>query len=115
MLFVASAGNSHVDTDVTPQFPSSFNNTNILSVAASDSLENLWSHSNFGKNTVQVMLSIGCSLPVGIGDPHLHSLHCLLMSLCMLIHSTHISGKNNESAARGKVARRALQPWLPMG
>ena len=56
VLFVASAGNAHTNTDITPQYPSSLNSSVILSVAASDSLDDLWVNSNWGKNTVQVML-----------------------------------------------------------
>ncbi len=63
VLFVASAGNVHANTDVTPQYPSSLNSSIILSVAASDSLDNLWVNSSWGKNTVQVMLnSVPCLL-----------------------------------------------------
>lgn len=54
-LFVASAGNDGVDTDVTPHYPSSMNNTIVLAVAASTDVDGLWAQSNFGKTTVQMV------------------------------------------------------------
>lgn len=54
ILFVASAGNDGLDTDVTAHYPSSMNNTNVLSVGASDDTDDLWTESNYGKTTVQV-------------------------------------------------------------
>lgn len=56
ILFVASAGNDGLDTDVTPHYPSSMNNTNVLAVGASDSTDDLWTESNYGKTTVQVIM-----------------------------------------------------------
>ena len=53
-LFVASAGNDGVDTDVTAHYPSSMNSSIILAVGASDSTDALWARSNYGKTTVQV-------------------------------------------------------------
>ncbi len=56
ILFVASAGNDGLDTDVTAHYPSSMNNTNVLSVGASDDTDDLWTESNYGKTTVQVTI-----------------------------------------------------------
>lgn len=53
-LFVASAGNDGVDTDTTAHYPSSMNSSIVLAVGASDSSDNLWARSNYGKTTVQV-------------------------------------------------------------
>ena len=54
VLFVASAGNDQADTDNILHLPSNLNSSVVLSVAASDSQDNLWFRSNYGKNTVHV-------------------------------------------------------------
>ena len=68
ILFVASAGNDGLDTDVTAHYPSSMNNTNVLSVGASDDTDDLWTESNYGKTTVQVTIcnsfSTVCIVPL---------------------------------------------------
>jgi subtilisin family serine protease len=52
ILFVAAAGNSSVDNDRTPHFPSSY--PNVMSVAALDRHDQLASFSNFGVKSVMV-------------------------------------------------------------
>jgi subtilisin family serine protease len=54
MLFVAAAGNDSVNTDEEPHYPSSYNNENILSVAAIDNQGNLAGFSNYGFNSVDI-------------------------------------------------------------
>ena len=41
ILFVAAAGNSYVDTDLSPQYPSGYNSENIITVAGINSSEDL--------------------------------------------------------------------------
>ncbi len=58
-LFVAAAGNGGSDgvgdnNDATPHFPSSYNNENIISVAATDDDDALASFSNFGATSVDL-------------------------------------------------------------
>jgi len=53
-LFVAAAGNSSVNTDVTPQYPAAYNSPYIISVAATDHNDNLASFSNYGATTVDI-------------------------------------------------------------
>lgn len=53
-LFVAAAGNSNVNTDSTPFYPSSYTNDNIISVAAIDNRDQRASFSNFGANSVDL-------------------------------------------------------------
>ena len=58
-LFVAAAGNGGADgvgdnTDTTPQYPSSYNSTNIISVAATDSRDTLANFSNYGSTSVDL-------------------------------------------------------------
>ena len=53
-LFIAAAGNSGVNTDVSAHYPSSYNSAFIVSVAATDHNDNLASFSNFGATTVDL-------------------------------------------------------------
>ena len=54
ILFVAAAGNSGVNTDTSPAYPSSYDLDNIVSVAAIDPSGKLASFSNFGVNSVDI-------------------------------------------------------------
>lgn len=54
ILFVAAAGNSSVNTDTTPHYPSSYDLPNVLSVAATDRNDQLTSFSNYGPKSVQI-------------------------------------------------------------
>jgi len=88
ILFVASAGNDGLDTDVTAHYPSSMNNTNVLSVGASDNTDDLWTESNYGKTTVQVTIRNLKQL--------FYSLHCAFVVVyqCLLLWSpAHLSAK----------------------
>src|SRR5207253_2361454 len=53
-IFVAAAGNSANNADVTPMYPAAYNLPNIISVAATDSSGNLASFSNYGATSVDV-------------------------------------------------------------
>jgi subtilisin family serine protease/PKD repeat protein len=67
-LFIAAAGNSSVDTDFSPHYPSSYNLPNLISVAATDRNDNLSSFSNYGLNSVDLGApgsSIYSSVPTG--------------------------------------------------
>jgi hypothetical protein len=54
MLFVASAGNSSRDNDATPEYPASYNATNVISVAATDNRDHLAAFSNTGATSVDL-------------------------------------------------------------
>lgn len=54
ILFIAAAGNSGVNIDVSPSYPASYTNSNLLTVAAIDSQGNLASWSNYGANSVDL-------------------------------------------------------------
>ncbi len=54
ILFVASAGNAHLDNDTTPHYPSSFDLPGIISVAATDQNDLLASFSNYGSVSVDL-------------------------------------------------------------
>jgi subtilisin family serine protease len=55
VLFVAAAGNDGVDTDGKNFYPAGYELSNIISVGASDSEDNLAEFSNFGANTVDLL------------------------------------------------------------
>lgn len=60
VIFIAAAGNGHSgvgydnDTDPKPGFPASYDNENIVSVAAIDSKDTLGAFSNWGARTVDI-------------------------------------------------------------
>ncbi len=54
ILFVAAAGNSGVNIDVSPQYPASYPNANIIAVAAIDKSGNMASWSNYGATRVDL-------------------------------------------------------------
>lgn len=54
ILFVASAGNSSRDADAFPSYPASYPSASIISVAATDSADQLADFSNFGSRGVDV-------------------------------------------------------------
>lgn len=54
MLFVAAAGNDGSDNDATPSYPASYDNPNIISVAATDNKDALASFSNYGAKSVDL-------------------------------------------------------------
>lgn len=53
-IFVAAAGNSGVNTDLNPHYPSALPNDNIIAVAALNRGDGLASFSNFGLDTVDL-------------------------------------------------------------
>ena len=68
ILFVAAAGNSGTNNDVTPQYPANAGLANVVSVAASDSNDQLASFSDYGANTVNLAapgVDIYSTLPGG--------------------------------------------------
>src|SRR4029453_7350607 len=54
ILFVGASGNSSVNNDRTPQYPSSYNVPNVVSVAALDRNDQLATFSNYGAKSVAV-------------------------------------------------------------
>jgi subtilisin family serine protease len=54
ILFIAAAGNSGVNIDVTPSYPASYNNVNIITVASITSTGALSSFSNYGSSSVDL-------------------------------------------------------------
>ncbi len=54
ILFIAAAGNSGANNDVTPSYPSGYPNANIISVAALASNGTLASYSQYGATSVDI-------------------------------------------------------------
>ena len=54
VLLVAAAGNFNQNNDTVPSYPANFDLPNVISVAATDRLDNKAGFSNFGKNTVDL-------------------------------------------------------------
>ena len=54
ILFVASAGNSSNDADTAPSYPAAYPSSGIISVAATDSGDQLAEFSNFGRRNVDL-------------------------------------------------------------
>jgi subtilisin family serine protease len=54
IVFVASAGNSSMNNDISPRFPSSYDSSNLIAVASSQQNGSLSSFSNYGKNSVDL-------------------------------------------------------------
>lgn len=54
IVFVAAAGNSGQDTDLFPAYPSSYEVSNVVSVAAIDTNQTLASFSNYGAESVDI-------------------------------------------------------------
>ncbi len=53
-LFICAAGNEGLNTDERSYYPAGFNSPNVLSVAASDQMDNLAGFSNYGTASVDV-------------------------------------------------------------
>lgn len=69
-LFVAAAGNSAQDTDVSPMYPAAYDLPNIISVAAINDSGELAGFSNFGSETVHIGApGVGIMSTVALGAP----------------------------------------------
>jgi subtilisin family serine protease len=70
ILFIAAAGNSGTDNDVTASYPSNYNVANVIAVAAINKLGGLSSFSQYGATTVDLGApgeAITSSVPVKSG------------------------------------------------
>ncbi len=91
-LFIAAAGNSALDNDTNPHYPSSYPSDNIIAVASTDHNDNLSSFSHYGKESVDVGApgsSIYSTVPGGtyatksgtsMATPHVSGVAALVMS-----------------------------------
>ncbi|WP_396267395.1 S8 family peptidase [Ideonella sp.] len=70
ILFVAAAGNSNLNSDVSPNYPSGYTSANIISVASITSTGLRSSFSNYGATTVDIAApgsGIWSTVPTGTG------------------------------------------------
>ena len=91
-LFVASAGNDGRDTDAIAHYPSSYDSSNIIAVAATDRKDSLAGFSNYGANSVDLAapgVSILSTIPnnkyalyygTSMAAPHVSGVAALLKS-----------------------------------
>lgn len=54
ILFVAAAGNDALDNDANPHYPSSYEHESVLSIASTDSADNMSSFSQWGATSVDM-------------------------------------------------------------
>jgi subtilisin family serine protease len=96
MLFVAAAGNSASNNDVTPFYPSNYDAPNVVAVAATDNKDSLASFSNYGTTTVDLGapgVSVLSTIKDGsysyfsgtsMATPHVSGAAILILSKCAL-------------------------------
>lgn len=53
-LIVCASSNSAIDLDKTPNYPSGYGLDNVITVGATTSKNDVWTYSNYGKNSVDV-------------------------------------------------------------
>jgi len=128
VLFCAAAGNGGRDgigdnNDLTPDYPSSYPNSNVLAVAASDFRDALAVFSNYGSNSVDVAapgVDIISTVPgnryalyngTSMATPHVCGAAALLLALNPRM--THIEVKNALMAAVDKIP--AFAPKMQSG
>ncbi|MDQ3322179.1 MAG: S8 family serine peptidase [Acidobacteriota bacterium] len=70
ILFVAAAGNNGTSNDKSPHYPSNYDLSNVVSVAALDRTDNLASFSNFGIKTVHIAAPGREILSTWLGDEY---------------------------------------------
>ena len=133
MLFVAAAGNSSSDNDASPAYPASYDVDSIISVAASDGIDQIASFSNYGCTTVDLAapgVGILSTLPNGrfvfwsgtsMATPHVSGVASLIaarepslgykaIKARLLASVDPVAGMSETSVTGGRLnARKALE------
>jgi thermitase len=111
-LFVVAAGNEGANNDATPNYPSNYNNANIISVAATDDRDALASFSNFGASTVDLAapgVNILSTLPgnrygsysgTSMATPHVAGAAALIKSKWPTLDDAQVKSKILETVDR---------------
>lgn len=136
VLFVTAAGNNGTNNDLVPNYPASYPNKNILSVAATDRNDHLAAFSNFGSSTVHLAapgVSILSTLPRGqyafwsgtsMAAPHVSGAAALLWSLhpdwnfrqvkeCLLRTADPLPSLTNKVASAGRLNLAGALAYTP--
>lgn len=71
ILFIAAAGNSALDNDTHPHFPSNYKLSNVVSVASIHNAGGLSAFSNFGKTSVHIAAPGSSILSLGINADYI--------------------------------------------
>jgi subtilisin family serine protease len=120
ILFVAAAGNSAQNNDLSPSYPASYPNDNVISVAATNRKDDLASFSNWGGSTVDVGApgeSILSTTPgntytsysgTSMATPHVSGLAALIMAMhpsysYLQVKTSILSTVDKPSSLHGKV------------
>jgi subtilase family serine protease len=96
MLFVAAAGNSSMNIDLLPTYPASYTAENMITVAASNNIDELAWFSNYGEQSVHLAAPGDSILSTTIGNtystfsgtsmatPQVSGAAVLVLSVCQL-------------------------------
>jgi hypothetical protein len=136
ILFVAAAGNNGANDDNIPFYPASFNLSNMITVAATDTGDTLAGFSNFGKNSVHIaapgvnILSTyqsGYAYLSGTSNatPHVSGAAALVAAVCgtntaatksvLLSHADAIAGLANNTVSGGRLnVNQAVRSCAPL-
>ena len=107
VLFIAAAGNSASDNDTDPHWPSNYQVDNMVSVAASNRLDDLASFSCYGKETVHLAAPGRHILSTVVGDGF-ESLSGTSMATPHVAGAAALLASNNPSASGASIKNLLL-------
>jgi subtilisin family serine protease len=121
ILFIAAAGNGGADgigdnNDVTPFYPASYPNANIISVAAISSSGQLARFSNYGLNSVHIAapgVRITSTYPLGSGASGYASLSGTSMAAPHVTGAAALYASVNPGATAAQIKQAILSSAMP--